>query len=145
METILGELVLKKNNSVINYSIIELVKESKQFRVDSRYKIICDTVLQKGDVIECLINVHGEKFLESCVETGENLALISLYLKNIKLSIGTQGDMDDREYQYLRNGMRIKLLTDITKINFYISWLEMEDVEKEDIYTWFASDPLFDS
>ena len=27
---------------------------------------------------------------------------------------------------------------------FYVAWLEMIDLEKEDIYTWFAADPVYE-
>jgi hypothetical protein len=46
-------------------------------------------------------------------------------------------------YEYLSNRLRIRITKDalVMKLDLYIAWIIMDNLEKEEIYTWFAADP----
>ncbi|MBQ4058142.1 MAG: hypothetical protein IJD40_04325 [Lachnospiraceae bacterium] len=144
MDTPLGAIVLKVNHKIINYNTTELKNTTLQFSVDKRYRLSSKVLFNRGDLLECLILPKNRIVFEKCIETGENLSLISFYWQDIKLSIGTQGDLDDRVYEYSENGIKICFKDSASDIRFYIAWKEMKNKEKEDIYTWFAADSAFD-
>lgn len=144
MDTPLGVIVLKVNHKIINYNTTELKNTTLQFSVDKRYRLSSKVSLKRGDLLECSIVPKNRIVFEKCIETGENLSLISFYWQDIKLSIGTQGDLDDRVYEYSENGIKICFKDSASEIIFYIAWKEMKNKEKEDIYTWFAADSAFD-
>lgn len=77
------------------------------------------------------------------IEPGEDLALLSFMIDNMKLSIGVQGDIPGILYDYLNDRLRIRLTkyASIMKLDINIAWITMDNIEKEKIYTWFAADP----
>lgn len=126
---------------------IKLPNEGKNFRVDGRYKIIVNEIKNdKENVIECKIDGKHELPIKSFSESGENLTLISFEYNNTKLSIGTIGDIPDIEQEYLKDGIRIrsKKTAPVNKFVFFVAWIEMNDKEKEEIFTWFAADPTLE-
>lgn len=143
-----GNILVTINGSAINYMPIKLPNEGKNFRVDGRYKIIVSEIKEneEGNVIECKIDGKHELPIKSYSESGENLALISFECNNTKLSIGTLGDIPDIEHEYMTDGIRIrsKRNTPLNKVVFFIAWIEMNDKEKEEIFTWFAADPTLE-
>jgi hypothetical protein len=76
-------------------------------------------------------------------ESGERLELQSYWSDNIKLSIGTEGEIPGVQYEYLKNCLRIRIeqSVPIMTIKYYVAWLTMSNKEVEDIYTWFGADP----
>lgn len=94
--------------------------------------------------IKCLFQPKEEIKLNPCVETGEDLALVSFYMGDTKLSIGTEGDIPGIQYEYFDNGLQLVTELELSEIVFYIASKKMVNAEKEDIYTWFAADPAFD-
>lgn len=77
-------------------------------------------------------------------ETGEELAMLSLYWENNKLSIGTKGDLQGVKYNYLEKALEVILQENPGQLIFYVAWMEITDIEREAIYTWFAADPFYD-
>jgi hypothetical protein len=145
LQTALGEIIISINGKEINYTAEELSNSEKCFFVDKRYKIAIDDIEGKNEEtsIECkLINANG-LILETGKESGEDLELISIYYNNTKLSIGVEGELPHIEYEYIDTGLRITVPTHASSQQFIfgIAWLTMNDVETEDIYTWFAADP----
>lgn len=146
MRTKIGNIVVRINNKEVNIETLELPLEGRNFHVDGRYKIVC-TLPEKFETpcyIECLLENNENSKCNSCIETGENLALISFYNGNCKLSLGTQGDIQGLIYNYLDNGIEIVDNIGLKKISFFVAWIETLDEEKEDIYTWFAADPNYE-
>lgn len=79
--------------------------------------------------------------IEWGAETEEYLALNSFFYRNIKLCIGTWGDNTYIEYIFLNNGLELRFKPILEEINFYITWLELMDADKECNYPNFAADP----
>lgn len=61
----------------------------------------------------------------------------------MKLSIGVQGDIPGVFNDYLDDRLRIRVTENasISRIDIFIAWITMDNIEKEEIYTWFAADP----
>lgn len=146
MVTDFGNIIIKVNDLEIPTNIVQLPLKDKNFSVDGRVKLICKWPKNSISIqnIECLLDDEKASEFKNCVETGEDLALISFYKDSLKLSIGTKGDIFGLTYNYLQNGIQIKDTTGLTEIVFYIAWIKMNDQEKEEIYTWFAADPCSD-
>lgn len=113
-----------------------------------RYKIIVNI----ADLFEGLGNqiVVVGKLLKSeddniqeCVESGERLAMLSFYAGNKKVSIGVEDELPGVLCTYEKNGIKVSISPDskISQITFGVAWIRMDDVETQDIYTWFAADP----
>lgn len=147
MYTDLGEIKILVNGKEMPYKSIELIKHSQYFSVDNRFKIICDIPDQivENINIECAVEINKNILVTSGAETGENLATISFYWEKSKLSIGTRGDIVGVKYSYLDNAIKLSMQKNPGQVIFYVAWLEMTDTEREDIYTWLATDPSYDS
>lgn len=147
MYTELGEIKILVNGQEISYKCIELLNHSQYFSVKGRFKLICKVPehLAENINIECVLGIKEDIKVASCPETGENLALISFYWEKNKLSIGTRGDIAGVKYSYLDNAISLSMQQNPGQIIFYVAWLEMANPEKEDIYTWFAADPAYES
>ena len=146
MKTELGEIIILINEMSIDFSAIELPKMDRSFSVNGRYRLdyqIPKQFLNKNIEIRCLLKNEQSNILERNIESGENLALISFYSQNVKLSIGTRGDRKGVKYKYLENGIQISGYQ-LFESPFYIAWIYMEDRNSQEIYTWFAADPSFD-
>ena len=114
----------------------------KNFTVDERYQVFLKKI-EEGNVIDCILNTENSLSIRSVIESGENLALISFYKDNTKLSIGLVGDRKGIKYEYLENGMRMVILEKQPNcfMPMNIAWLCMKNPELEDIYCWLAADP----
>ena len=68
------------------------------------------------------------------------MSVISLEINDVKVSIGTTGDMPGINYQYLDNGLR--LCTDVfcEKLLIVVAWKYIVN-EGDGINTWFAVEP----
>jgi len=145
LQTIFGKIYIATNGKPHEYQAIELPQIGSSFKVDKRYNILMENIpKENGEVaIECVIKNESGMVLKSGSETGENLALISFLSNNIKLSIGTIGDIPGICYEYQEDGMILRLGSNVelNEIRFYVAWLTMSDIEKEETYTWFAADP----
>lgn len=146
MFTDLGEIKILINEKEVRYDCIELSNHNKHFQVKKRYKLICDIPASlKEDIrVQCLIILNEKVKAISGPETGENLALISFYWNNSKLSIGTKGDIVGVQYNYFEDAMELKMRENLKQVVFYVAWIDMVNKEKEEIYTWFAADPAYD-
>lgn len=146
MVTDLGEIKILVNEHEVCYECVELTNHIRYFKVKKRYQLICKVPeTLKGNIrIKCIITLKEGVKVTSGPETGENLALISFWWQNSKLSIGTIGDIEGVQYSYLENAMELKMRENPEQVVFYVAWIDMIDEEKEDIYTWFAADPRYD-
>ncbi|MBD5470020.1 MAG: hypothetical protein HDR19_02570 [Lachnospiraceae bacterium] len=146
MVTDLGEIKILVNEREVSYDCVELTNYIRYFKVKKRYKLICKIpeTLKENIQIKCIITLKENVKVMSGPETGENLALISFWWHNSKLSIGTVGDIEGVQYNYLENAMELKMRENPEQVAFYVAWIDMIDEEKEDIYTWFAADPAYD-
>jgi hypothetical protein len=146
MKTELGEIIILINERSVNFNAMELPEMDKSFSVNARYRLdyqIPKIFLNKNIEIKCMLKNEHNNILERNIESGENLALISFYSSNIKLSIGTRGNREGVKYKYLENGIQISGYQFIES-PFYVAWLYMEDRDSQEVYTWFAADPSFD-
>lgn len=146
MITELGKVRILINGRERSYNSIELVNHNRYFSVKKRYKLICNIPeqLDKDINIKCILEINKHKQVESGVETGENLALISFWWDENKLSIGTKGDIKGVNYSYFKNAIKMSMQKNMKQVIFYVAWLKMTDPEREDIYTWFGADPTYD-
>lgn len=132
------------NGQELDYNPIELPNRGNQFKVDGRYQIVIDNIVAKREtVIDCILQYPNLSALSIFSEPGEDLAVQSYMINNMKLSIGAQGDIPGVCYEYLSDRLRIKILNyaSISKFVIYFAWLTMENIEKEEIYTWIGADP----
>jgi hypothetical protein len=147
LRTVFGNIIVTINGVVMDYAAIKLPNEGKIFRVDGRFKIIVNEInaCEEENIVECKIDGKHELPIKSFSESGENLTLISFEYNNTKLSIGTLGDIPGIDQEYMEDGIRIrsKKNAPINKCEFFVAWIEMHDKEKEEIYTWFAADPVY--
>lgn len=141
LSTPIGNFKIIVDENEIHYTERELVKKAKTFSVDRRVEIEIQKESddpQKG-VVMCMIDNVNNLPLTPCKETGEDLQIISFYYQNFKLSIGIK-EIAETEYKYLDNGIQVKF-SNLRDLKIYIAWLEMKDIELEDVFTWFAADP----
>jgi len=140
IETPIGRIEILIDGKILDYSKVELVNRHKSFTVDKRYQISVNDMMES--TIDCtLIGRKTED--KAIIESGEDLALISFYEDNLKLSIGAEGDVEGIKYTYLENGIRMEANKECMKNQLLINvaWLEMTNMEQQDIYCWFAADP----
>ena len=145
-----GTAALFINGKPAQCTVKNLPCRTGQFCVKGRVCLSCripKSVHSEETSIKCRVLFHGASDVEPCAETGEDLALVSYYLHNYKISVGTLGDQKDTRYLYTSDGLEIITKCIINRVGFYIAWLEMSEnkVEKErqEIYTWLAADPSY--
>ena len=145
-----GTAILFVNGRPAQCTVKALPCHTEQFCVKGRVCLSCGipkNVNSKETSIKCRVLFHGASEVESCAETGEELALVSYYLHNYKISVGKLGDQKDTRYLYTSDSLEIITKCTISRVEFYIAWLEMSEnkVEKErqEIYTWLAAAPSY--
>lgn len=144
INTNIGNIDILVNGHSLDYSWFELPNNGKQFKVDGRIRIVVDNIPDKEEtVIDCILQNQNRVPINVYAEPGENLALISFIIKHMKLSIGVQGDIPGVFYDYLDDRLRIRVTENasISRFDIFIAWITMDNIEKEEIYTWFAADP----
>lgn len=136
------------NEKKIDYDVVELDNKNEHpyFCVGKRYRIICRIPehLKREISIKCVVEMREDIQVHSGPETGEDLAMLSLYWEKYKLSIGTKGDIERVKYNYLEKALEVIFQENPRQFTFYVAWMEITDMEKESIYTWFAADPSYD-
>lgn len=144
INTPLGNIKITVNGSEFRYTMLKLENQGSNFKVAERYKIVLEIVRLSEDYI-ILVELENDKNcrLKNSIESGENLSMISYYRDSYKLSIGAINEIPFVKNEYTNTGIKtiIKKTAEIKKIVFGIAWIKMDDIEKEDIYTWFAADP----
>jgi len=145
LNTPLGNVKVIVNGEEEKLEIHSLLKSKANFTVDSRYQVSLEWI-EKGNVIDCILNIENDSYIASGIESGEELALISFYKGNTKLSIGVIGDKKGIKYEYLQNGIRMTVFESQSSsfMPMNIAWLSMSDSELKDIYCWLAADPNID-
>lgn len=145
-----GTAVVLVNGSSTQFAVKNLPRCTEQFCVKGRVSLSCSipkSVNSKETSIKCRVLFHDALDVQPCEETGEELALVSYYFHNYKLSVGTLGDQKNTRYVYTSDGLEIITNSNISRVEFYIAWLEMSEnkVEKErqEVYTWLAADPSY--
>lgn len=146
LKTPLGYINIFVNGKIVRPIANELPSIKKGFIVDKCYQLSLNISLFECEktIIECVLAANDYlDNLESNIESGEKLEMISFYCKNTKLSIGTEGEIQYINYSYLANGIQIEVSNEffLKKVVFNVAWLTMTDSDVEDIYTWFAADP----
>lgn len=144
IKTNIGNIDILINGHNIDYSWFELPNKGNHFKVDGRFSIMVDNIPDKEEtVIDCILHNQNSLPINVYAEPGEDLALISFMINNMKLSIGVQGDRPGVFYDYLNDRLRIRVTENasISRFDIFISWITMDNIEKEEIYTWFAADP----
>ena len=144
LQTPIGKLKILLNEEEIGYKENFLVPETKSFTVDKRAQIqFAENIqLDSEDVINFIIEKQKGLEIRPCIETGEDLQLISFYYQNYKLSIGLE-ELKNIKYTYLENGIRLEVRVSLKleEINAIVAWLKMQDADLEDTFTWYAADP----
>ena len=147
-----GSVILSVNGRPVPFTVSDLPCCTERFRVKRRVRLSCqipNDVEGKSVSIKCQVRFHSGINVEPFEETGEDLALVSYYWGDHKLSIGTLGDRKGTRYVYTGEGLEIVADHSPGTVDFYIAWLEMcgdaEERERQDIYTWFAADPSCDN
>lgn len=139
-----GEIVIMRNGEMVDYISVPLKKSGKNYTVDERYKIELEIQEAGGNIVECILAMDEAEF-QGYSESGEELEMISFQQGDIKLSIGTKGDISGYSYEYEPDRLRLKIneKTSINRIVFYVAWITKYS-DSNDIYTWFAADPTID-
>lgn len=145
-----GTAILFVNERPAQCTVKALPCHTEQFCVKGRVCLSCSipkSVHSEETSIKCRVLFHGASDVDPCEETGEELALVSYYLHNYKISVGTLGDQKDTRYLYTSDGLEIVTKCKISRVEFYIAWLEMSEnqaeKERQEIYTWLAADPSY--
>lgn len=144
IKTNIGNIDILINGHNIDYSWFELSNKGNHFKVDGRFSNVVDNIPDKEEtVIDCILQNQNSLPINVYAEPGEDLALISFMINNMKLSIGVQGDRPGVFYDYLNDRLRIRVTENasISRFDIFIAWITMDNIEKEEIYTWFAADP----
>jgi len=144
LKTSLGTIEILINGQKRAYKSTKLKNKGKQFSVDGRYKLTVDIPLDCDDiVVECVLADYADNDSRNGRDSGERLALTSFYHENTKLSIGAEDEIPYTYCDYADCGLRIKISKQagLRRLIFGIAWIKMQDIAKEDIYTWFAADP----
>lgn len=150
--TPLGNLVIQKDGKEIDYKLILQplkVIEASNYYVDARYLIVVDTTtIKAGDTIKCFIDCEN---VETDINGGECLSLLDFTKDNILMSLGgyeiLYHDDDCKSFaydmHYIKNGLEAYFIDTkyVDKFRLAISWMELKD-GREEISTWYASDPL---
>lgn len=147
-----GTVIVLVNGDPTPFEVRNLPCCTKRFRVNGRVRLSCsipEIVNEKGTSIKCQIRFHDGIYAPPCEETGEELALVSYYWDNYKLSIGTLGDRKDTRYNYTNDGLEMITTSSPSHVAFYIAWIEWngdkQERERQDIFPWFAADPACDT
>ena len=152
LKTPLGDIIIKINNSIIDYEATKVLSNLKRFpQVDDVFSLRIRVPAQMKIVkVECFLANFA---IESFHDTGEWLEAISFYDKGLKLTIGMEADFS-YEYLYGERYSMCDFIGDITdrgleilcdkNINydliFGVAWLH--DVnDANDSQTWYAADP----
>lgn len=144
IKTNIGNVNILINGHNLDCSMYELSNKGNLFNVDGRFRIEVDNIPDKEEtVIDCILENQKSEPINVYAESGEDLALISFMINNMKLSIGVQGDIPGVIYDYLDDRLRIKVTekASISRFDIFIAWITMDNIEKEEVYTWFAADP----
>jgi len=143
LSTNLGEINVLLNNRNCKYRLIKLTNKKKNFIVDGRCKIVVDISENLNEEIEIQCNLKTDIINKRLIESGEGLASMSFISGKEIVSIGTEDDLEGIICEYLADGFKINVKKDfsVKEIIFGVSWKKMNDVETEELYTWFASDP----
>lgn len=149
--TPLGEIEISVDNKPIKYAYKKIKCDKTCKDLSGRYSIIVDFIPDgKEHIIACRIKSYTPSEKDEC-ETGENLELKSFYQKNVKLSLGMEGDtcyIDERNLSrydynndYITDGVQYCLLsfTKTERYLFGIAWIENVN-ENNDVQTWFGAD-----
>ena len=144
LKTNLGEINVLINNETYNYKPLEMNKVERNFKVDGRYKLIVDIPKSRLEdiVVECKL-VSSNNKIKQGINSGQQLALISLQDDAKEMSIGVEDEIPNVKYQYIDFGIRVIISKEASlhQLVFGIAWITMKDEEIEYIYTWFAADP----
>lgn len=144
--TPLGYLSISVDGHAIQISPSLLPVKTDLFVVDGRYGFSLTLPRQEqNSVIEALFSNFEESGWECGVESGERLALISFNKKDTKVSLGTEGDIAGIEYEYLPFGIRLVISPECSRrmFRFIVAWITTDNMERDEIFTWFAADPMF--
>lgn len=139
-----GEIKITVNGIERQVEANKLDNINKRFVVDGRYKIVVELNNMIDNIsVMCTLDSSSSTGIRKIIESGEEVALISFYHENAKLSIGVEEGRLGTICEYLDNGINVTVdnNADIQNIEFYVAWLTMQDEDKEDIFTWFAADP----
>lgn len=146
MRTVLepfGCLNLTVNGVKVDYTIIPMktTGEAPRYAVDFRGSIGLPLPATKTDVIvTCTLENNRHPVLDGGIDTGENLAAVTFNLNGHRVTMGTPGDLPDREYAPLSNGLSVVLkpCERAREITFCIAEKRLDDAESID--TWLAVD-----
>jgi len=145
MKTILGEILLTINGEKLEYTPIFLQNKSKIFNVDERFVIEIDKekILGKPCIIECTLVSKNQA--KGGMASGQDLVMVSFDSEGYRLNIGTREDVENTDYCYLDNGIRIIIEEncDADKIVFGVAWMSMQNREIYSVETGLAADPSY--
>ena len=105
-----GTAILFVNGRPAQCTVKALPCHTEQFCVKGRVCLSCSipkSVHSEETSIKCRVLFHDASDVEPCTETGEDLALVSYYFHNYKISVGTLGDQKDTRYVYTSDGLEI--------------------------------------
>jgi len=141
IKTPLGQIEVRKNGVIVPYNPFSLTKKTKCFSVEGRYGFILESLPPKVKLSITVVTTETEKVKKN-VEPGERLSVISLETNDVKVSIGTTGDIPGMNYQYLDNGLNLCADVLFEKLLVIVAWKYLGN-KWDGINTWLAVDPEF--
>ena len=147
MRTVLepfGGVCVTIDSKEVEYAMIplETAGEATGYAVDFRGKMVLPLPASNADVVvTCTLENESQPVFEGGSDTGENLSAVTFDFSDHRLTIGTIGDLPDRDYDYLRNGLRVvmKPCARAREITFCIAEKRLHgDADSAD--TWLAVD-----
>ena len=145
MRTVLkpfGSLKLTVDANEVDYTMIPLTTTGAAtgYSVDFRGKILLALPPSLSDTaVTCTI--ENDHDLQGGSDTGEDLSAVTFDLHDHRLTIGTAGDLPDRTFIYMKNGLRVVLTpcAQMREISFCVAEKKLEG-QAASVDTWLAAD-----
>ncbi len=150
LQTPLGEVIIKKNNEPMEYTVKPLPLkplEDADFIVEGRYAVNLDkSAIKAGDTLQIFLN---NLFISGDKNDGERLKQLNFETDDFMVGIGLYdvqvggGCPDAYFIEYLNNGFEVKFagLRHIEEFTVAAAWMPLDETA-DTTAIWFAADPF---
>ncbi|MEI6579209.1 MAG: hypothetical protein WCN92_07055 [Eubacteriales bacterium] len=150
LQTPLGEVMIKKNNELIEFSVARLPLkplEDMDYIVEGRYAVNIDkSAINAGDTLQIFLN---NLFISGDINGGERLKQLNFETDDFMVGIGLfdvqvgGGCPEGYFIEYLNNGFTVKFagLQHIEEFAIAVAWMPLDEYA-DTTAVWFAADPF---
>lgn len=147
LDTVLGRLSVLINGQTYRYTPTRLSNSICGQQIDERYLIELKN-LPEGEceiIIQILVDINNGAYIQTDIETGENLYSIGLRNSLLKLNIGIEGDIPGVIYKAFSMGMSVTIPSEIRieRLKMAIAWMHIDQTTEDSVLAWLGSDPNF--